>query len=213
MKHLVIALALLGLASCSSSEKKRSISNEELIAHMSQEPKIIGKDWDPKFTKDGFINGEYVAIGSSHSANLEYYTRPARVKAEAVAMARLLKSAPTDFKRIVQSSINTANADEGNVQESQISITEVRSLTGIKSNFDDTQCVTKSEPTRDMSYALSRECRVILRVPAEELMRAYDFTLDRKYSIKQKDDIKKLMLEEMNKGLGSNDQLKTVNSN
>ncbi len=199
MKTFIVVFSLLGLVSCSSTDRKNTVSTDELVAHMSQEPKVIGKDWDPKFLKDGFINGEYVAIGSSNSSNLDYYNRPARVLAESVAMGRLLKSAPTDFKRIVQSAINTANGDQGNVQESQISITEVRALTGIKSNFDDVQCVTTGEPNRNMNYNFYRECRVILRVPSEELMKAYDFTLDNKYSIKQKNDIKNLMLNEMNK--------------
>jgi hypothetical protein len=197
VKTLLMVSLLVITVSC-SSVKTGDNDADALIAHMSKDKKVIGKDWDEKFTKDGFINGEYIAIGSSTNRDIDAMHRPLRVKADADATARLLRSAPTDFKRVVQSVLNSLDGDEGSVQESQIMITEVKSLTGMKSNFDDHQCVTIAIPNQNLKYNFVKECRVIVRVPASNLMRAYDYTLEKKYSIQKKNDIEALLLKEMN---------------
>jgi hypothetical protein len=193
-----MVICLVGLASC-SSVKTGDKQTDELLAHMAKGSQVMGKDFDEKFTKDGFINGEFVAIGTANSADLDYMIRPLRVRAEADATARLLKSAPSEFKRIVVSAIDTANGDEGSVQESQIQVTEVKALTGMKSNFDDIQCVKTANPNQNMKYNYNKECRVILRIPASHLAKAYNYTLDKKYSIQQQNEIQKTLLEELSK--------------
>ena len=204
MKTVSLIALLIFLVSCASTNKTGDAQTDALIAHMSQPERVIGKDWEEKFTKDGFIGGDYVAIGSSTSRDIDYYQKPLRVNAESDATARLLRSAPSDFKKIVQKVINTLDGDEGSTQESQIMITEVKSLTGMKSNFDDIQCVTTAKPNQNMKYTFTKECRVIVRVPVSNLMKAYDYTLERKYSIKKQNQIESLLQQEM---LGSQSQV------
>lgn len=199
MKTILSLAMILGLVSCASNNKTGDQHTDAVIAHMGKGEQIIGKDWEEKFNKDGFINGEYVAIGFAKSNDFYNNDIPMKLRAEAVATSKLLNSAPTDFKRIVVRTINSANNDEGNVQESQVRITEVKALTGMKSDFTDTQCVKKATPTQDLKYSFVQECRVIVRVSASDLMKAYDFTLDRKYSIKQKNQIQEMLLEEISK--------------
>lgn len=199
MLKVLMIVSLSGLVSCASQQKTGDQETDALIAHMAKGTVVVGKDFDEKFNKDGFINGEFVAIGSANSADLDYLVRPLRVRAEADATARLLKSAPAEFKKIIMGAIDTANGDEGSVQESQIQISEVRGLAGLKSNFDDIQCVKTATPNQDMRYSFNKECRVIVRVPASELIKAYKYTLDKKYGIQQANDIQKLLLQEMNK--------------
>lgn len=157
----------------------------------------MGKGWESKLLKDGLINGEYIAIGSATTQDLDYLQKPLRVNAESEATARILRSAPSDFKKIIQRAINTLDGDEGSTQESQIMITEVKSLTGIKSNFDDTQCVTSAIPKQDLTYKYVKECRVIVRVPAINLAKAYDYTLDKKYGIQKINQINEILLDEL----------------
>lgn len=199
MKSLILVSMLLGLVSCSSVQKTGDTQADALIAHMSKGTVVMGKDFDEKFTRSGFVNGEFVAIGSATSADIDYMIRPLRVRAEADATARLLKSAPSEFKRIVMAAIDSTNGDEGSAQESQILITEVKALTGIKSEFDDIQCVKTASPNQNMKYTFNKECRVIIRVPASNLTKAYNYTLDKKYSVQQENDIKKMLLEEISK--------------
>lgn len=197
MKNVVMIFFAIGLVSCSSTNKTGNPQADTVIAHMSQEPRIMGKGWDEKFLKDGLINGEYIAIGSATTQDLDHLQKPLRVNAESEATARLLRSAPSDFKKIIQRAINTLDGDEGSTQESQIMITEVKSLTGIKSNFDDTQCVTSALPKQDLSYKYVKECRVIVRVPAVNLAKAYDYTLDKKYGIQRKNQIDEILIDEL----------------
>jgi hypothetical protein len=198
MRKAILVLGLVGLASC-SSVKTGDQQTDELLVHMSKGTQVMGKDFDEKFTKDGFINGEFIAIGTANSADLDYMIRPLRVRAEADATARLLKSAPSEFKKIVVGAIDSANGDEGSVQESQIQITEVKALTGMKSSFDDIQCVKTASPNQNLKYNYNKECRVIVRVPASNLSKAYSYTLDKKYSIQQQNEIQKLLMEEISK--------------
>lgn len=196
MWRILGVILSLSVVSCSSVNKTGDVTTDKVIAHMSQEPKVMGKDWDEKFKKDGLINGEYIAIGSATTMDLDYLQKPLRVNAESDATSRLLRSAPSDFKKIVQKAINTLYGDEGSTQESQIMVTEVKSLTGMKSNFDDIQCVTTAVPSQDLKYRYVKECRVILRVPATNLAQAYDYTLDKKYGIK-KNEVNQLLMEEL----------------
>lgn len=197
MKSLFILFLLLGVVSCSSTKTGDSAS-DALIAHMEKGSRVIGKDWDVKFLKDGLVNGEYVAIGNSTNRDIDSLHQPLRVNAEAQATARLLKSAPTDFKKIVQRVINSVDGDEGATTESQISITQVKALTGMKSNFDDHQCVTSAHPTSSLGWTFIKECRVIVRIQASELMKAYDFTLQSKYGMKKKSDVMDMLTQELN---------------
>jgi hypothetical protein len=214
MRHVLIALSLFGLASCSSVNKTGHEETDKMISHLSKGPTIVGKDWESKFQKDGFLNGEYVAIGrATHKGNQNGLEGMMRVKAEADATKRLLTSAPTQYKKIVQRAINTVNGDEGEVQESDIRVTEVRALTGLASNFDDTQCVKTAIPTEDMKFEFVKECRVIMRVPASNLMKAYDYTLEAKYGIKKQNMIEEVLREELKGSKPSEEQKPVASSN
>ena len=111
--NLITALLLvLVLASCSSINKTGDEKTDALLEHMAQEPRIIGQNWDERFTQDGFINGEYVAIGTSSSNSLDSNNVHLKVNAESMAIGNLLKSAPSDFKKIVERHINTLDENE-----------------------------------------------------------------------------------------------------
>ena len=198
MRTVIFVFVLFVLASCSSVPKTGDVKTDAVISHVAQESQIIGEQWQEKFTKDGFVDGNYVAIGSSSTANMNYNTKPLRLSAESDALARLLRSAPTDYKRIVKKVLNSMSDGDGQVSETDISITEVRSLTGVTSNFNDIQCIKTVSPTQEMKWSFAKECRVILRISPEDLSRAYDFTLSKKYSIKRKNEIEALVSKEIN---------------
>ena len=186
------------LVSCSSINKTGDQKTDALLEHMAQDTKIIGKNWEERFTQDGFINGEYVAIGTSSTDNLDANNVHLKVNAEAMAVGNLLKSAPSDFKKVVERNINTLEGNEGSTTENQVTITEVRALRGLKSNFKDFQCVKKATPNQNLKYSFIKECRVLVRVKANKLMEAYDFTLESKYNRSKEGRLKEMIYRDIN---------------
>lgn len=197
MLKAIMLVSLVGLVSCASSNKTGDQGTDAVIAHLSKGPVVIGKDWEEKFTKDGTIGDELVAIGSKKDSN-SMKEETMKVFAETDSTSRLLSSAPTEFKKIVQRAISTVTGDES-VDINSYSVTEVKALTGMKTQFSDTQCVKTATPTMDLKYSFTTECRAIVRVPLANLAKAYNFTLARKYGISEQSDIQKKIKEEMMK--------------
>ena len=201
MRNLLMVLGVIGLASCSSVPRTGHQETDAVISHMSKPKSVIGKDWEEKFKKDGLINGEYVAIGSVTSHVNDNEGR-LKLAAEADATSRLLTSAPTEFKKIVQRAISTVDSSYGSADQVHISVTEVKALTGLKTSFDDTQCVTTATPNTDLKYDFLKECRTIMRVPSSNLTKAYSYTLDKKYGIKEQNEIKEALNKQLFKQIG-----------
>lgn len=194
--RILMILGLIGLTACSSVPKTGHQETDAVIAHMSKPKAVIGKDWDEKFKKDGFINGEFVAIGSVTSHVNDNEGR-LKLAAEADGTSRLLTSAPTEFKKIVQRAVSTMDSSYGSADQVHISVTEVKALTGLKTGFDDTQCVTTASPNTDLKYDFLKECRTIMRVPSSNLAKAYSYTLDKKYGIKEQSEIKEALNKQL----------------
>lgn len=193
MKYLIFLISFVLFASCSSVSKTGHKETDALMEHMTQSPRVIGKDWEERFTQDGFINGEYVAIGVATSKDLNANYIPLKSNAESMAVGNLLKSAPSDFKKIIHRTLNTLEGNEGSTSEDQIMITEVKALTGLKSDFKDFQCVKKAIPNTNMKYDFVKECRVLVRIKSAKLLEAYDFTLNTKYGFDQKSKVEKIL--------------------
>lgn len=184
MKTIVIIFTLLVFASCSSVPKTGDNQADVIIAHMSKGSTVVGKPFEEKFTKDGLIDGEYIAIGRSstyHRYDTEFDVD--KTKAFADGQVRLLRSAPSDFKKILMTSISSMNSGNLTVDESSITITEVKALTGMFNHYSDYQCVLFAEPTEDLKYKFRKECRTLVRVPASNLEKSFKYTLDKKYGI------------------------------
>lgn len=200
MKYLFL-IGLVTLASCSSTpQNKIDNQNDLVVEHMNKPRKVIGQDFDPKFEKDGLIGGEYVAIASI-TDNINKNDRQMQTLAEAEARSRLLNGAPTEFKKVIQSAISTSTGDNGNVENIGITITEVKALTGLTSTFNDVQCVKYATPNNNLNYDYTKECRVIVRVPASELMKAYNYTLDKKYGVKEQSAIQEVLKKQLTEKL------------
>lgn len=196
---VLMNLTAIGLVSCSSAPVPKSpvdTQNENIINHMSKGKKIIGKDFESKFQEDGFINGEFVAIGSVKA----HYTTNEKAMISMASMeakSTLLESAPSEYKKIIQNALSYVNNNNGTQDSVGIYITEVKALTGIRVNFSDTQCVLYAEPKVDVNYEYIRECRAIARVPATNLDIAYKYTMDRKYKIEEQIKLKEIMSKQL----------------
>lgn len=189
-------IGLIGLTACSSVPKTGDQATDAVIAHMSKPKAVIGKDWEDKFKRDGLIGGEFVAIGSTTSS-INHHEGSMRLTAEADATSRLLTSAPTEFKKIVQRAISSIDEGNGTTDQVHVSVTEVRALTGLKTNFDDTDCRNTATPNTDLKWDFLKECRTIMRVPASNLMKAYNYTLDSKYGINQQGEIREALQKQL----------------
>ena len=198
MKNLAFTITLFSLlVSCSSVNKTGHEPTDAVLEHMSKEERIIGNHWEDRFTRDGFVNGEYVAIGTATSKDVNANYIPLKSHAESMAVANLLKSAPSDFKRVIQRVLNTLDGNEGSTTEDQVMITEVKALTGLKSNFKDFQCIKKAKPNKSLEWDFEKECRVLVRIPASKLLEAYNFTLAQKYDIQKENKLKGLLRTEL----------------
>lgn len=185
------------IVGCSSTpQQKIEDQNEQVISHLEKGKRIIGKDFDEKFAHDGLINGDYVAVGSYKTDDQFSNNMNHLLRAGEDARSKLITSAPTEIKKIIQSAISTiSNSHEAD--QVQITITEVQALTGMSSGLNDSQCVKFAEPTQDMKFKYTTECRVLVRVPASSLMKAYNYTLDKKYSVKEDNQIKEIMRQQL----------------
>lgn len=192
----ILALLVLMVGCSTTPQQKVEDQNDKIIAHLEKGKRIIGKDFDEKFTKEGLINGEYVAIGSHSSTKNTANSAFAYVKAEEDSKSKLLNSAPTEFKKVIQNAISTISGTN-EVDHVTITVAEVRALTGLSSGFNDRQCVTFANPTEDLKYEYIVECRVLTRVPASNLMKAYNYTLDKKYSVKEDNQIKDILKQQL----------------
>ncbi len=196
MKYLLI-IGLVTLASCSSVPKSKTDEQNDLVVeHMNKPRKVIGNDFDSRFEKDGLVGSDFVAIASVTDV-VDKNEKQMQTLAEADARSRLLNSAPTEFKKIIQSAISTSTGDNGNVENIGITVTEVKALTGLTSNFKDAQCVKYATPNHNLNYDYTKECRVIVRVPASDLMKAYKYTLDKKYGVKEQSAIQDLLKKQL----------------
>lgn len=214
MKKLLIIAPMLTLVFSCSSNKTGHAPTDAVIEHMSKGKKAMGNDFDSKFQKEGFINGDYVAISSSKS-DINANETAFRVQIEADARARLLQTAPTDFKNVIQRAISSTSNDNGSAEAINITVTEVRSLTGLKSNFDDFQCVTFATPNVSLTYDYEKECRAIMRIPASNLMKAYKYTLDKKYGVNEsqlQDILKEQIKQEIVRPVSKNETANVVDS-
>lgn len=197
MRNLVMVMSLVGLTACSSVQKTGDEVTDKTVAHLSK-PKVFvgGKDFDDKFKKSGLINGELVSIGFSTS-DPSHNEMNMRVGSDADATNRLLMSAPTEFKKVIQRTISLAS-NGATVDEAGIQVSEVKALSGMKSNFEDFQCITTATPNANLGYDMIKECRSIMRVPASNLLKAYNYTLNAKYKIQEESLVKELLKQQLN---------------
>ena len=203
--RILIILALIGLVSC-STRKTGDEKADKVISHLDRpDINIRNEQFDEKFEVDGLINGEYIAIGSAVDLSGTRVSDTALImKAQRKAYDDLLLSAPTDYKKIVQRAINTLTGEE-TVDLNSIAVTEVYGLTGMKSGFSDSKCIRRVIPTPDLKYIIEKECRSIVRIPAEQLANAFDFTLSKKYGVSKKSIQNQIKLEMLSNLSGSED--------
>ncbi len=192
MRFFTSIMILILFVSCSSSPFKEATKEQEMINdHLSQGFKYLEGDFDEKYAKTG-REGVYIkAVGS---AIYPVETNQKLIESAAVSDSkfRLISSAPSEFKREVQQVIGTELGGASDYTEISISVTEVKSLMGIKSRFEDVECRTKVSPTSNGEYKTEKECRALSRVKASELRKAYDFTISNKYGVSKKKVERKL---------------------
>lgn len=196
-KFIYPLMVTITLAGCSTAPlQKVEDQNEQVIAHLEKGKRIIGKDFEEKFTHDGLINGEYVAVGSFKTDDQFSNNFHHLLKASEDARSKLITSAPTEIKKVIQSAVSTVSGSY-EADQIQITVTEVQALTGMSSGLNDSQCVKYAEPTQDLKYKYTTECRALIRVPASSLLKAYNYTLDKKYSVKEDSQIKDILKQQL----------------
>lgn len=203
--NLMTIACLFIFASCSSSPfKEATEKNEYLVQHMQQGKRYIGGEFDPKFSTSGNDGMNLRAVGV---AVYPVQSNEALVKAKAISVAKfkLVESAPTQFKQIVQQAIGNALGYTGEFTQIETSITEVHGLQGIEIKEENVVCKMVVEPTIEGGYNNNRECRAMATVPLVELRKSFDFTMESKYGPQKKTSVEKILEEQLkNDAIGSN---------
>jgi hypothetical protein len=197
MKKLVPLLCMLSMTSCSSIPKSNiEEQNEAIMKHLTKGKQIIGKDFESKFEKDGMHNGEYLSIGSV-TGLVNDNEKQLIALASAEARSKLFESAPMEFKKVVQHALSSSLGGNGSIDSIAISIHEVKALTGLTNNFNDIKCVVYATPNTELGFDYAKECRVIFRVSGPNLLKSYNYTLNKKYGLKEESAIKDILKQQL----------------
>ena len=184
----IVVLTVL-LASCSSDPyKKERNHRDQVMSHISQKPEALDGEFDAKYNiANGRDGSSLIAVGTVRSESLNADDNVLLDKAIFKAKSKLVASAPSEFKKMVQQSIgdSTDNQDTG-FEQSSILVTEVRALTGFRVEDSEMECKRFSEPTAVGDYRFIKVCKAIVRVPLANLEKAYKYTLKGKYGIEEK---------------------------
>ncbi|MDD3412486.1 MAG: hypothetical protein PHY47_00635 [Lachnospiraceae bacterium] len=199
MKTLTTTMMIMCffLIGCSSSPFKEQMEKQAIIMeHMKQGKQYIGGAFDQKFNQSGSDGTNLRAIGTS-TYPVTSNENLARSAAIADAKFRLIDSAPTEFKALVQRAIGNSLGYQGEFNQIETSVIEVKGLRGIEVNENDVACKVASEPTTEGGYNTVRECKAIARVPMHQLNKAFDFTMEHKYGIQEKSSVEKILEEQL----------------
>jgi hypothetical protein len=203
---------LLGLASCSSSPFKESTSAQNKItSHMSQPKQYIGGDFDSKYSSS---SNDGMTLQTTGRAVYPVATNESLVRANAVSTAKfkLVETAPTEFKSLVQQAIGNTLGYNGEFNKIDTSITEVHALRGVEVKEQDIDCRVVIEPNADGGYNNFKECRAIARVALIELNKAFNFTMDQKYGLQQKSSVEKILEEQLKSNTLNSNIKRTISS-
>lgn len=189
MKYLLLLSLLFTSVSCSTS--KLTEEQQKIREHMEQGKVYVGGDFSPKF-KTSDSGASLVQVGI---AIYPVDANETLVKSHAIADGKfkLTEGAPSYFKSMVQRAIGSALGNEGDFSQIDVSVSELKALTGIQSKSQDVECKTVMEPTVDLNYNTVKECRALVSVSKANLRKAYDFTISQKYGIKEKSEIDNLL--------------------
>ena len=183
MNLLMYGVIFIGLVSCSSSPFKETTREQEMVnEHLSQGVKFLEGDFDSKYSQTG-KRGAVIVSGGSAIYPIETNQKLVENAAVADAKFRLTESAPSEFRKEVRRAIGTELDGVGEFSQTDVSITEVQNLTGVRVKYEDIQCRTRVEPTSTGEYRTMRECRALATVKVSQLKNAYDFTVAKKYGV------------------------------
>lgn len=194
---LMMTFVAFFMVGCSSTPLEMQMKRQEIINnHISQGKKYIGGDFDPRFSADGDdgINIRKVGIAVYPAGSNEMLIKSAAIDD---GKFRLIESAPSEFKSMVQRAIGNSLGFNGEYNKIETSVTEVQRLSGLRSSQRDVQCKTVVEPTVDLTYKTSKECRAIVYVSKTELQKAFDFTLEAKYGEKKKSVVQDILNKQL----------------
>lgn len=173
--NILVAISLLLFSSCAFTPKEQ----EEILVHMSEPRKILGKDFSVKFERDGVIGDEIVSIGSTFNYNIQL--------AKNEAIARLLNNAPLEFKRIIQKRVSARTGRLIRLDDVSLTRADVEGLMGVIVSSSNIECIEYLEPVLNLEYEKRTECRVLASVPIRNLLNTYSFTLKNKYGLSEEE--------------------------
>ncbi len=197
MKALLLSVLAAMFVGCSSSPFEQATSRQDAInKHLAQGVRLLDGEFDSKYMTDG-SDGMYLKKVGVAVYPIGYSEQIIKSAAVADGKFKLASSAPTEMKQLVQRAIGNSLGYAGEFNQIQTSVSEVYALRGIESSENDIQCRTQVTPTVDGSYRTERVCRALVRVPLTELVKAYDFTVEKKYGKQKKSEIQKMLQQQL----------------
>lgn len=195
--HLMTIFCAFLISACSHDPfKAQREKNDMIVEHMKQGKQYVGGEFDARFNQSGNDGMTLRSVGTSMYP-IQTNEELSRAKAVSMAKFKLIESAPTEFKSLVQQAIGNSLGYTGEFTKIETSITEVHALRGIEVKEEDTVCKMVVEPTIEGGYSNMRECRSIARIPLVELNKAFNFTMEQKYGPQQKNSVERLLEEQL----------------
>jgi len=157
-----------------------------------QGKQYVGGIFDPSYNESGKDGLFLRTIGM---AVYPASTSEATVRSAAVAdgKQKLITSAPTEFRSMVQSAMGNAMGFTGNLNSIETTITNVSRLEGIEVNQRDIDCRLVIEPNVQGAFRNNRECRAVVRVPVLSIRKAFEYTLEQANSKKLRARVEKML--------------------
>lgn len=197
MKYLISLLLLVSVIGCSTSPFEQQTRRQNMInEHLAQGVRNLDGNFDARFSTDG-NDGMYLRKVGTAVYPIGYNENLVRSAAIADGKFKLISSAPSELKSMVQKAIGNSLGYVGEYNQIETSVTEVYALQGIDYSERDIQCKTQVTPTVSGSYKTERICKAIVKVTLVALTKSFDFTIEKKYGIKKKSQVQKILQQQL----------------
>ena len=198
MTKKITMICIFVVATACSSGKKTMLGDQRVEVEESvKEDKIHGDPLPDWANASGIENGRVFTVGVA-----SFPAEKAQILVEKAALldgeTKLLSDAPTDFRSLAQSSLNSSTSTTVEFSQIDTRLKTVKGLTGIKYHDDKLTC---RKIVRYGTYAtvIDRQCWAMVSVPIQSLKAAYERTIQELYGDKTAEKFSTRMDEELKK--------------
>jgi hypothetical protein len=193
MTKVSLFLLVVIFASCSTNKVKES--EQTAFSNAEREDKVIGAELPEWADQNGIKDGRMYEVGYAElplNKSEHFIKKAALMDAE----VKLLSESPTDFRIITQNALTGAGIDSSEFYQIQTSLKEAIGVTSMKSHKSTCRKIVRN---LESSSSVMRGCWYQASVGTDDLRRAYQLTLQKKYGVGKANKFDGLMKSELDK--------------